>query len=182
MEFVCNYDNGKGDPYVLTLDRKPLRWRCKDSCNVGIQDEDGVMHTVIFNFQYQAALYIHFIDYNFNDEDNLPKHIACEIGQCFRTDIWNPNADKTGYAFVLWTLKANGPLDYESFRKKIRERASIRRHKNILLPHDTRLEPYATGIDHDFRFLYYVIHAMEDVGHIKLSKGKIELTGKKGGP
>ena len=182
MLFACNYDNGKGDPYVLTLNNKPLSWRCKDSCNVYIQTSDGVTHTAVFNSQYQAALYIRFIDYNFNDKDNLPNHIAGEIGQCFRTDLWSPNADKTGYAFMLWTLKFNGPLDYESFRKKTRERANIRRQKNILLPHDKRHEPYATGIDHDFRFLYYVIQAMEDVGHIKLSKGKIELTGKKGGP
>ena len=178
MLFVCNYDNGKGDPYAFTLDRKPLKWRCRDSCNVSIQDDYGVTHTAIFNSEYQAALYCNFIDYTFDDEDKLPKHIATELRQCFCTDLWSITAKDTGYAFVLWSVQFSKSLDYESFRKEVSERKNIRRQKNDLLPHNKRHEPYDTGRDHDFRFLHYVIRAMEDVGHIKMNRGKIEMNDK----
>ena len=166
MEFVCNYDNGKGDPYVLTLDRKPLRWRCKDSCNVGIQDEYGVTHTVIFNSEYQAALYVYYIDYEYDIADIIPNKLAGEMRQFFRGDLWTPNAKNTGYGFMMLSLICRETFDYEEFKKQTEYIAKKHRENKAH-------EPYMVGLN-------YVIKAMVDVEHIKIEDGVISLTDKKG--
>lgn len=171
MLFVCNYDNGKGKPYTLTLDYKPLRWRCKDSQDVSIQDNDGVTHTIPFNSHYQTALYIHYIDYVFDVEDTLDKSLSFEIGQCFSSDLWNPNASNTGYSFMMLMLISNRTLDYEEFKEAVIVKANFRREYNMP-------SPYFTGIDHDWTFLEYVIKAMQDVRHITIEDGKIALVRK----
>lgn len=167
MYFTCNGQDNK--PYTIEIQDKPLKWRCKDSSNVGIQDGNGVYHTCRFGSEYQAALFLHYIDYVYDVEGTLEKSLVGEMGQSFRSDLRNPSAKNTGYGFMMLTLIGRKVLDYEEFKKEVDTKANFRREHR--LP-----EPYVTGIDWSWTFLEYVIKAMVDVNHIKVDNGKIEFT------
>ena len=170
MLHVVARDNGKGKSYSLSLDYQPKMWR--DGTNVKIKADYGEVHTAVFNSEYKAALYIRFTEYTINKANS--DVLAGEVNQCFRTDLWSPNANNTGYGFVLryLMLQKGESVDFQEFRDEVVGRANERWRNQ------SDVEIITDG-SYSWSFIHYVLRAMKDVGHITIDGGRIALTSKK---
>lgn len=165
MLHIVNRDNGKGKAYTLLLDYQPKMWR--DGHNIKIKGDYGEVHTAIFNSAYQAALYPHFVDYTMNKRDDDP--LAGEMDQCFRTDLWSPNAANSGWGFMYQYLIWKKDADYQELKDYVITRANQR----WKLGQGVKM---ITDGSFSWSFIEYVIRAMEDVRHIIVKDDKIALT------
>ena len=165
MLHIVTRDNGKGESHTIHLNYQPKMWR--DGTNVKMVGDYGEVHTAVFNSRYQAALYIQFTDYTMNQADSDP--FAGEMNQCFRSDLWSPNAKNTGWEFIYKYLICKDVADVQELKDYVTKRANERRRNQ------SSVEIITDG-SYSLLFIHYVLRAMEGVGHITINGGRMALT------
>ena len=97
MIMVCNTDNEQGKPYVHYVTQDEV-WREGSTCKA--RDDAGTIHTAYFESEYEAAMFINYVEYDETIKSECDDHAKVFIG--FLTEIWSPGYSDKCWHMVLW--------------------------------------------------------------------------------